>query len=151
MRVINDNDVKTVTDTSGDSITLLVSVRHADVLRRDEMETKEGRAGVKELGMTIQDMALLEKQATAEEKAAAVKRREKQTHSGDVRRFMLQAVAQKLTISGRDIGGQEIVAQYDRMDPDSAAWVDAQVAEVWEPATLTDEEKKPLAVSPSLS
>jgi hypothetical protein len=150
MRLISDNDTRTFTDAAGDSLTLLVAVRHRDALKRDQLENTEALDALKGLGLGIKDAMQMERDATPEDLAAARARKaeSKDEHSAASRRFMLSAVAITLTIRGEDIGGNAILEAYDRMDPESAAWVDAQVATVWKGATLGDDERAKLGGSP---
>lgn len=147
MRVINNSDTRTFTDGAGDQLVLLVSVRHRDVVERERIETEENRENLKALGMTIEDAVKAAKEATEEEKAAA--KSGKAEHSPKVRRYMLGAVAVKLTIAGQDTGGDAIMDAYDRMDPASASWVDDQVETVWTGAVPGDDERAKLEGSPS--
>ena len=144
MRIVTDNDIRTFTDANGDSLTLLVAVRHRDAIKRDEMESTAGLEQLKSLGIGIKDAMAMEREATPEDMAAA--RARKAENKGDfepaTRRFMLGAVAVRLTVKGEDFGGGAILDAYDRMDPESAAWVNAQVDTVWSGAVPSDAERE---------
>ena len=143
MRVVTEADTATFTDPSGDTLTLLASVRHRDAVKRQELESREGLEGLKNLGMTMQEALALERESTPEELDAARKRRARSDgeRSPSCRRFMLQAIAAGLTIDGKEVAPSAILDTYDKMDPASAAWVDAQVAGVWEAAMPGEDDR----------
>ena len=144
MRIINDNDTRTFTDAAGDSLTLLLAVRHRDVLKRDELESGAALEQMKAIGIDYKEAMRLRREATPEELAAAEAKNSegKEEYEPATRRFMLQAVAVRLTVRGEDIGGNAILEAYDKMDPESAAWVDAQVDAIWSGAVPSDAERE---------
>ena len=146
MRIIENADTVTYTDPDGDTLTLLVSVRHRDVVKRSELESREAMDGLKDLGLSMTDALALEKESTPAELEAARNRRAKSEgdRSPAVLRYMLQAIAQGMRVGEKDIAQSAILDSYDKMDPESAAWVDAQVDGVWTRATPgADDRAKP--------
>jgi len=146
MRVIDDRDTKSFIDAAGDCLVLLTAVRHRDAVRREELETKETLVRLKELGLTMED-ALKAARETSEEERAAARKESGSSPSPAIRRFMLEAVAVRLTIGGVDYTGPAILDAYDRMDPESAAWVDEQVAMIWNEAVPGEEQRLKRAAS----
>ena len=160
MRVIKDGDIRIFTDPAGDTLTLLTRVRHGDRESVEKDETLEALRDMQEAGIDM--AAFAEKAAAPEAREARAKlaeaKREKEAAADEersvaVRRKRLKAVARALTITPRDDDGKPtgdpetfiqdaILEQYDSMDDESAAWVDAQVDSIWERALPTDAEKK---------
>ena len=142
MRIIHDGDVRTFTDPDGGTLTLLVSPRKRDVDAVGDVERKEAFAQLADLKASGVDTDKMMADATDDEKARAADAA--QSDTGDrTRRARLDALAIKLIIGDETtIGHAQVVAQYDIMDLLSAAWVDAQVATVWESAIPTDESAR---------
>ena len=161
MRVIKDGDIRVFTDTAGDTLVLLTRVRHGDREAVEKEETLEALRDMKDAGIDLADFA--EKAAAPEAREAraqlAEAKKEAEATAADsdrsvsVRRKRQKAIARTLTITPRDDDGNPtgdaatfiaaaILEQYDAMDDESAAWVDAQVDFVWDRAIPTDAEKK---------
>jgi hypothetical protein len=142
MKVITKNDTRTFTDGHGDSLMLLVAVRHRDALKRDEIEAQAALRQMKEAGITMSDAMKMRREASKEDiEEARAEQAKKDELEPETRRFMLEAVAVRLTIDGADIGGDAILEAYDNMTEPDARWVDARVDEVWAGATASEEER----------
>jgi hypothetical protein len=145
MRVIHDSDSDTVefTDGSGDKLVLLSSPRQRDVMACDEIERAEaiaGLEGIKALGIDT-DKIMADAQANPEKLSAA--QAAVDSHAGPkVREFRLKILAVNLVVDGEKLGGSAIMDAYGNMDPASAAWVDEQVAEVWNAAIPSDADTR---------
>jgi len=50
----------------------------------------------------------------------------------ELTRFMFQRVARKLIINGTEYTGDAMLKIYEQLDPESAAWIDQCIAEVWD-------------------
>lgn len=133
MEIVRSTDVVQFTDEAGDTLVLLVSPKHRDVVACDELESREAMKGLAELkAQGIDTDAIL---AEAEKDPEAIRKaREGSDDTPDspkVRRFKLEALAPKLIVAGETIGGGAVLDAYDDMKPRSARWVDSKVEEVW--------------------
>lgn len=138
MRIINDSDTAKFTDPSGDSITLLDCPRQRDVEKSREMEQEDAFSQLDNLKKIMGEDVISEIQSKVTIDPEAAAQAAEGELSLDVRRFRLSAVARSLCVSGQVYGGQAVVEQYDKMDADSVAWIDAQVATVWAKGTPSD-------------
>lgn len=145
MRIVQDSDTSEFQDSSGDRLVLLSAPRRRDVVKSEELERDEAVAQMKlirEQGLTNVDEAIEkvsqgDKDAVAQAEQAAAD----MEWGPEIRRFRLAALAVALYIDGDKLGGDAIVDAYDRMDPNSVAFVDACVKEVWSGSKPTKAEK----------
>jgi len=142
MKVVGDNDLQVFTDPEGDTLTLLWSVRQRDVEKAQGIAEREALDALKDLGISLEEAMNQARQTSPEEQAKARERIKKQALSPDLRRFHLEAIARVLTIGGEGCSGEDILKAYDNMDPASAAWVDEQVASVWDRALPDDASRE---------
>lgn len=141
MRIIHDYDTDVFTDPDGARLTLLVAPRQRDVVACDDVARKEAfamQAEIKAAGMDVDKM--LAEADPAKVKAATASA--ESSVSAKVRRFRLDALAVSLGIGTEAFGGHEVAKQYDSMDPASVAWIDAQVASVWESAIPSEADTR---------
>ncbi len=146
MRVIHDSDTGDFADENGDILTLLVAPRKRDVDACAKIEQEEGEAQLarlKEMGFTAE--SALKTAEKADPKTLAKAREAVDTRitaSPKVREHRLKALAVRLVIGGQSTGGNAIFDTYQSMDPESAAWVDARVAEVWKSAMPSEADTR---------
>jgi hypothetical protein len=55
MRIIKDDDVRVFTDQSGDTLTLLATVRQRDAEKASAMESKEAFQSLADMGLSMDD------------------------------------------------------------------------------------------------
>lgn len=140
MRIIRDTDTVEFTDDSGDKLVLLKAPRRRDIKACEDVEREDAMReleGLRALGI---DPITEAEKATAEERAVATAAVASAPAADSVRRFRFGALARKLVVDGEAI--DDIMAAYDDMPADSTAWVDAQVASVWEAATPSEADTK---------
>lgn len=129
LHIIRDTDVVT-RELDGDKLVLLSAPRQRDVEVCDEIATKEAfasMAAMRESGMDVDAMMKdAEKKKKPDDKPDPV--------SAKVREARLKALAVALFVDGEKLGGDAIAVACRDMDPASAAWVDEQVASVWDSA-----------------
>jgi hypothetical protein len=142
MKIVTDSDVQTFTDPEGDRLVLLTTVRQRDVEKAADIAQQEAMEALKGLGMSLEEAMKQAREADAEQVAAARERVRKEDLSPGMRRFRLQAVAQRLTVGAQEYGGHAIVEAYENMDPASARWVDEQVDTVWKRALPDDASRE---------
>lgn len=140
MRRILDSDTVTRVDEAGDKLVLLVTPRYRDVLACEELEREEALKAMDNLKATGVDVDAIMAEAQKDPDAVKQARRAiAESPAGpSVRRFRLKAVAVALYLDGEKFGGEAILTVYDEMDAASAAWMDAQVTDVWKTATPDD-------------
>jgi hypothetical protein len=140
MRVIREEDTQVFTDPTGDTLTLLVAVRQKDSEGSDELEQQEAFDALKMIGLTLED-AIKQRDTRGEEMEEAAKGAADAPKSAKVRRFRFLALARQATTGGQTVVRSALAECYDRMDRESVAWVDAQVASIWERAIPGEAEK----------
>lgn len=141
MRIINDSDTTKFIDEQGDYITLLDCPRQRDLEKSRQMEQEDAFANFENLKKAMGEQVIADFQTTAMTDPEAAKAQAENVDFGlplDVRCFRLSAIARELSVGGQHYGGQAILDAYEKMDADSAAWVDEQVATVWAKALPSD-------------
>lgn len=143
MRRITDADVRTFTDATGDTLTLLVMPRYGDKEHVDEVARDEAFAALSELtasGIDV-DKLLADAQADPNVMEAASQSASKPT--GKVREARFKALAMAVTANGAPINGhQQLLEFYRELDPASGEWVDSCVNEVWDVAIPSEADTR---------
>jgi len=109
MRLITEDDLREFTDPDGDKLITLRKARKKDL---DDLASLLLQMGV---NADAKDMKAL-----------------KGLNIAELNLFMLRRVARKLIIGGKEYTGEDLIKAYQQLDPESAAWVDKCIQEVWE-------------------
>lgn len=143
MRVIHDSDTIEFRDESGDKLYLHPAPRQRDVIACDDMARREAIAAMDELKKSGVDTDKILADAQADPDALAKAQESvRENVSPAVRAFRFKALAVRMTVAGESLGGNAVVEAYENMDPESAAWVDEQVASVWDAAIPGDADTR---------
>lgn len=144
MRIIDDKDTTDFTTPDGTAtLTLLQAVRHGDAERIGLLQKDEVISNLRAIGMDLKMAMEQMAQLSVGEREQAEKQAAQEPPSASVRLAKLKAVAVKLVVGGTEYGGMpNVVKAYQKMDGEFAAWVDAQVEQVWAASVPSDDEKK---------
>ena len=110
MKVVNENELKTFTDSEGDQLLTLRAPKKRHMDRRDNMIINMVKIDISEKDPTINDIKI---------------------DQGELNKYMFQAVARKLIIGGEEIVGEKLVETYLDSAGESGTWIDQCIAEVW--------------------
>ena len=144
MRVIHDSDVVEFVDDSGDKLILLRAPRQRDVISCDLMARDEAVAELDKLKASgiDTDKILADAQADPDALEKAQESARNST-SPAVREARYKSLAVRASIGTESFDGhQQMLEAYRDMDPESAAWADAQVASVWNAAIPSDADTR---------
>lgn len=147
MRVIRDTETQEFTDGDGDRLILLKEVRMRDLEASAEVEHAESLETMRELGMDPSEAFKKAAETSVEEQEAARERNRVRPKSPKVRRLRLKAIVMGMTLAGKEVQRSTIMQVYDEMPRESAAWVDACVAEIWAKAEPSEDTKNGQGVS----
>ena len=139
MHIVTDADAVEFIDGTGDKLVLRSAPRQRDVEASDDLERSEAFAAIAALKDAGVDTDAVMADAGPE---AIAKATEDAAVPAKVRELRLKLLAVKLVIGGENIGGEAIVKSYRDMDAESAAWIDAKVAQVWDGCVPSDADTR---------
>jgi hypothetical protein len=138
MRIVTDADTEIFTDSEGDTLTLLKYVRREDRAAVDDIQQQERLEYLRSIGPEMLEAAAASNSTPSDDAADDC--------SDKVKRERFRRIVRGMALGGNDVPQNSILGTYDKMDGDSAGWVDDCVASVWDRAYVSLEQlKKPVA------
>lgn len=148
MRILKPGNVREFTDEAGDCLVLRSFATKAQIALEEDRGAEVAGKFRKKAGFTLDEISRLEEiQAEVEKEEGKASKKKKLSAEIQKLRFECLAVEirlkdpsnpEEITIINTSEGLRET---YDNMDPESGAWVDDCVNQIWEQSKPTDEEK----------
>lgn len=147
MKFITPDDAIKFTDPTGDELYTIRAPRNLAISMRRELVSTESAKLIKELGYKLDDVAddTLKK---AQEKAKQDQSQNPVNSSPEVRRHMFKSVVCKMVLKTTDPqkpkvvdDPEELMAHYENADPETGAWIDKCIDQVWAKAELGETAK----------